>query len=282
MQQQLVQTEAEWQTLTESLPKANPLQSWVWGSFKSRWGWSMHPLKLADGERVAAAMVLKRRVPQLPFSILYAPKGPLFGNDDPAWQRAVLAALEQFARQQKAIFFKLDADVALSQGMEPEVPLNAGIQLRHTLQQRGWRFSDSQVQFRNTVLLDLTPSEEALLGNMKQKTRYNIRLAGRKGVMVRAGTTADFPLIAGMYAETADRDDFVPEIRLSTDDGLEIHPFIDRPIPAAPLEFAIPAASTADGTLGLELHREPIVRGNGRGAQIAEAWLLKTPVGPDG
>jgi len=73
----------------------------------------------------------------------------------------------------------------------------------------------------------------------------------------------------------ADRDDFVPKIRLTTDDGFEIHPFLSRPIPAAPLEFPVPPAATADGELGLELNREITAQGNGRGAQIAEIWLLK-------
>jgi lipid II:glycine glycyltransferase (peptidoglycan interpeptide bridge formation enzyme) len=73
----------------------------------------------------------------------------------------------------------------------------------------GWRFSDEQVQFRNTVLIDLTPDLDRLLANMKQKTRYNIRLAERKGVTVRTGATADLPLLYQMYAETARRDDFV-------------------------------------------------------------------------
>ncbi len=73
----------------------------------------------------------------------------------------------------------------------------------------------------------------------------------------------------------ADRDDFVPKIRLTTDRGIEIHPFIDRPIPAVPLEFSVPHVATARGDLTLELHREVTARGNGRGAQIAEIWLMK-------
>ena len=46
-------------------------------------------------------------------------------------------------------------------------------------------------------------------GRMKQKTRYNIRLAERKGVSVRTGGPEDIPQLFRMYAETADRDGFV-------------------------------------------------------------------------
>jgi hypothetical protein len=73
----------------------------------------------------------------------------------------------------------------------------------------------------------------------------------------------------------ADRDDFVPKLRLVTDDGFEVHPLLTRPIPARPIEFFVPAGSTEDGVLGLELHREVTERGNGRGAQMAEVWLIR-------
>jgi peptidoglycan pentaglycine glycine transferase (the first glycine) len=77
------------------------------------------------------------------------------------------------------------------------------------LKQRGWVFSSDQVQFRNSVLIDLTSSEEVILARMKQKTRYNVRLAEKKGVTVRVGALADLPRLYKMYAETSMRDGFV-------------------------------------------------------------------------
>jgi lipid II:glycine glycyltransferase (peptidoglycan interpeptide bridge formation enzyme) len=74
---------------------------------------------------------------------------------------------------------------------------------------QGWRLSDEQIQFRNTVWLDLTGDETAWLARMKQKTRYNIRLSERKGVSVRAGSVDDLPRLYRMYAETSVRDAFV-------------------------------------------------------------------------
>jgi lipid II:glycine glycyltransferase (peptidoglycan interpeptide bridge formation enzyme) len=58
-------------------------------------------------------------------------------------------------------------------------------------------------------MLDLSPSEDELLARMKQKTRYNIRLAGRKGVTMRVGTINDLTMLYKMYAETSIRDSFV-------------------------------------------------------------------------
>ena len=49
---------------------------------------------------------------------------------------------------------------------------------------RGWQYSTDQIQFRNTVWIDLTPPEEVWLARMKQKARYNLRLAQKNGSVV--------------------------------------------------------------------------------------------------
>jgi lipid II:glycine glycyltransferase (peptidoglycan interpeptide bridge formation enzyme) len=215
----LEQSAENWHDALLTLPNPHPLQSWQWGQFKSRWGWSAIPLLLDLSDQpeqrppLAAAMVLKRKVPRLPFSILYVPKGPILNYNDAALRRVALAQLEQLARREKAIFVKIDPDVIHSWGLEEdphsmERRSPIGRKFMEELEHRGWRFSDDQIQFRNTVELDLERPSEEILAAMKSKTRYNIRLAGRKDVVIRQGTPADFPTIAGMYMETADRDDF--------------------------------------------------------------------------
>jgi lipid II:glycine glycyltransferase (peptidoglycan interpeptide bridge formation enzyme) len=64
------------------------------------------------------------------------------------------------------------------------------------------------VQPRRTLVVDLQGEAEVLLGRMKQKTRYNVRLAERKGVRVRAGGEADLPAFYRLMEETARRDGF--------------------------------------------------------------------------
>lgn len=200
-----------WHKILSSLPRSHPLQSWVWGEFKSRWGWTMLPLALGgESSPRAAALVLKRKVPGLPFSILYVPKGPLMDYADADLRSAVLRQLEALAQRERAIFIKIDPDVVRSRGPEPgqETANPAGQAWVDELQARGWRFSDDQIQFRNTVELALAPAEDELLANMKSKTRYNIRLAGRRDVVVRQATPQEFPLISNMYEATAERHDF--------------------------------------------------------------------------
>jgi lipid II:glycine glycyltransferase (peptidoglycan interpeptide bridge formation enzyme) len=57
----------------------------------------------------------------------------------------------------------------------------------------------------DTLVLDIGGNEEEILARMHKKTRYNIRLALRKGVTVRQGTAADLPIFYALYRETCRR-----------------------------------------------------------------------------
>jgi peptidoglycan pentaglycine glycine transferase (the first glycine) len=203
---------ATWHQALARLPQAHPLQSWAWGEFKSRWGWRPRRLLMAVGgnswEAQAAAQVLQRKLPRLPYSVLYVPKGPALDYHDKSLRRQVLAQLEALARRERAIFIKIDPEVVRNWGLDGERVSPLGTAVMRDLRERSWRLSDEQIQFRNTVEIPLDATEDQLLAGMKQKTRYNIRLAERKGVVVRSGSANDFPVIAEMYAETAARDGF--------------------------------------------------------------------------
>jgi lipid II:glycine glycyltransferase (peptidoglycan interpeptide bridge formation enzyme) len=132
--------------------------------------------------------------------------------NDTALRKRVLEDLQAFASHEGAIFVKADPDVALGTGIpgtQAAVEFAGGQAVRSELLQRGWIFSQDQIQFRNTVLIDLDTSEDQLLARMKQKTRYNLRLAQKKGVMVRPGKAEDLPGLYRMYAETSVRDGFL-------------------------------------------------------------------------
>ncbi|MCI0521865.1 MAG: peptidoglycan bridge formation glycyltransferase FemA/FemB family protein [Chloroflexi bacterium] len=211
---------AAWDRLAASFPLAHVLQTWEWGQAKVRNGWK--PLYLVwkqagEVQPRAAAQVLQRRVGAGGFaaqlSVMYAPKGPLLADwADDDLRESVLRGLQQAARQAGAIFIKIDPDLALGWGTpggegSKENPL--GEQVIDHLRAAGWRFSPEQVQFRNTALVDLQADEADMLARMKQKTRYNIRLAERKRVRVRRGRAEDVALLYEMYRETARRDGFV-------------------------------------------------------------------------
>jgi hypothetical protein len=67
------------------------------------------------------------------------------------------------------------------------------------------------------------------------------------------------------------------KIRLDANGDMEIHPFISKPKPVAPIEFDIPASATQDGELDLAWTREPGLGRNGRGCQVSEVWLMRVP-----
>ena len=202
----LTTNRAEWESAVSTLPNQHPLQSWTWGAFKGRWGWQPHHL-LWDN---AAALVLERKLPRLPFSILYVPRGPVFDHTNVDLQKQILSDLKQFTEQRKAVFLKLDPPIAISNGVDPDAPEpnEIGNQFVANLKSKGYVPAPDQIQFPNTVMLEIGSSPDKLLASFKNKTRYNIRLAGRKGIEIRQGTVDDLPLIAAMYTETATRDDF--------------------------------------------------------------------------
>jgi peptidoglycan pentaglycine glycine transferase (the first glycine) len=186
----------EWNRLARDLPRSHVLQSWEWGDFKSRHGWSPTRLRFDVAGSTAAAAILARRAAPLPLSILYVPKGPLLDYSDAAALDAVLGELERVAHARRAVFVKLDPDVAANNATAVDL-----------LRRRGWRPSAEQIQFRNTLRTDLRPDPDDILMEMKSKTRYNIRYASRKGVSVEASD--DLALFYELYAETAARDEFL-------------------------------------------------------------------------
>jgi lipid II:glycine glycyltransferase (peptidoglycan interpeptide bridge formation enzyme) len=221
-----------WNSLISNFSNPHFLQTYEWGQVKAKYGWSpLYAVWDADGSwkvesdlnqlslsksPVAAALILKRQILRRGFaarlSVLYAPKGPLLDWSNVSLRNRVLDDLQSFAKKQGAIFLKMDPDVVLGTGVpqsENDDTDNNGQSIVSDLKQRGWGFSSDQIQFKNTVLIDLRPSEEELLARMKQKTRYNIRLAERKGISLRIGTLEDFGMLYRMYAETSVRDGFV-------------------------------------------------------------------------
>jgi len=220
-----IQNREDWNRALVSLPSAHALQSWDWGDFKSRWGWTAERLlwlktnetskvfakRTSEIFPIAAAQILRRPIPRTPWSFLYASKGPALDYADAVLAGQVLADLETYARQTRALFIKIDPDVPRHYGEpQPGQPLEVqGQVMLNLLTQRGWRFSPEQIQFRNTVIINLAAEPEDLLDAMKSKWRYNIRLAERKGVTIRCGSIEDIASFYQMYAETAARDGFL-------------------------------------------------------------------------
>lgn len=201
VQSRIIENQPEWDSALLTIPNAHVLQSWAWGEIKAQHGWTARRVLFhSNGAMVAAAQILRRALPRTPYGVLYVPKGPALDFSDPGLFEKVLAELEGIARRERAIFIKVDPDVRVSQPAARVLP------------GRGWAVSDEQIQFHNTVTLDLARSEQEILDGMKPKWRYNIRLAEKKGVTVECVERANpiaLQVFYDMYAETGARDDFM-------------------------------------------------------------------------
>jgi peptidoglycan pentaglycine glycine transferase (the first glycine) len=183
---------AAWDEQVAATPGGHVLQSWAWGELKARFGWRVQRVAV-DG---ALAQVLFRSLPGGLGTIAYVPKGPLADYYDTRSFTALLDAIRPLARKERALCLKIEPDLEAAQALAEQ------------LRALGFRPSSQVIQPRRTILVDLTADREDLLGLMKQKTRYNVRLAARKGVTVRAGSEADLASFYDMMETTARRDGF--------------------------------------------------------------------------
>jgi len=210
----------EWNSLLLALDRPHLLQTWEWADIKKDVGWEPIPYlwrpSSGDPQVSAAAMLLKRRLPMgglsARLSVLYCPKGPVMDWNNSRLRNQVLNDLQYTARKLGGIFLKIDPEVILGTGVPDSADDrqdSMGQEVLRELSKSGWKISSDQIQYKNTLSINLKPTEDKLLAAMKQKTRYNIRLAEKKGVTVRSGTTTDVPLLFRMFAETSIRDGFV-------------------------------------------------------------------------
>lgn len=174
-----------WQNyLDREHPDAHVLQCGTWGSLKAEFGWS--PLALERSG--AGALALVRNFP-LGLQLAYIPRGPV-GD----WVPDLVSSLDNALRDRGVFALVIEPDGALAS------------EERQTLLSRGFRETRQTIQPRRTLVVDLSPDEDEILGRMHQKTRYNIRLAGRKGVTVKPW--ADVEGFSRMMNTTGARQEF--------------------------------------------------------------------------
>ncbi len=178
-------TAQEWEHFLKNMPNPHLLQTAAWGELKKAFGWE--PIYLVKGQ--TGALILFRKL-ALGYHIAYIPKGPVGENWGALWPD-----VDTLCQQKKTVFLKVEPDL-----WEP-IPEKA---LSEKLP--GFIKSAHTIQPPRTILIDLKESEENILMRMKSKTRYNIRLAGRKDVVVQK--SADVKAFHQMMLTTGSRDEF--------------------------------------------------------------------------
>jgi len=181
---------AEWNQYLQGHPNVHLLQTGEWGELKAAFGWQ--PVRIVSGE--VGVQILFRKLP-LGFTIGYIPKPALskqlLVNSNSIWQE-----VDAICKRHHAIFIKLEPDAW--EGNQSNT--------RSRITNYELRISPHNIQPPRTIIVDIKGSEEEILARMKQKTRYNIRLAEKKGVTVR--TWDDIESFHKMMLLTGGRDGF--------------------------------------------------------------------------
>ncbi len=150
---------------------AHLLQSEEWGKFRQQTPNIKKILKIGQN------YIYIHRIPYLPFTVAYLPRPEKIEN---------LEEIKKACQKEKAIFLKI----------EPLVP--SEVEGSHKMAR--------SVLPQHTIYIDLTKTEENLLKEMHPKTRYNILLAQKKGVVVKQND--DIETFVKLLTETEDRQNF--------------------------------------------------------------------------
>jgi len=168
----------DWNNFLTQHPNAHLLQTGEWGELKSAFGWK--PVRVVSGD--VGVQILFRKLP-LGFTIGYIPKANI--------DQSLLPEIDKVCKSNHAIFLKLEPDAWDSEFI---------------IQHSQFIISKHNIQPPRTIIIDVRGSEDEILAKMKQKTRYNIRLAEKKGVTVR--TWDDIESFHKMMTVTGGRDGF--------------------------------------------------------------------------
>lgn len=176
----------DWNTFLVDYFDVHILQTGAWGELKSAFGWDPVRIIFDDG---AGAQILFRRLP-LGLTLAYLPK-PIFNDQSSVSHEKFWAEVDTICKKRRAVFLKLEQDTWDKQPSSVHGK---------------WSESTHNIQPPRTLIVDIRGTEDEILARMKQKTRYNIRLAARKGVTVRSWD--DLPAFHQMMLVTGGRDGF--------------------------------------------------------------------------
>lgn len=169
------------------------LESSAWTELQRKF----HPVTLlgyfAENKLIATAILIKKSLPA-GLSYYYSPRGPIIAdkyNNTLIWQQ-LRTAIKPWLKKQRALFWRIEPLQQLSDNAFSQLGFIQG----------------PDIQPSQTRMLDLTLSEEELLQQMHPKTRYNIRLASKRGVTVESVGQAGFTSFWQLMQTTGQRDNF--------------------------------------------------------------------------
>ncbi len=177
---------ADWNQFIKNHPEAHLLQMGEWGELKNDFGWK--PIRLILNNEVGA-QILFRRLP-LGLTLGYMPK-PVFSGQWSAVSDQFWKEVDSVCKQNRAVFLKIEPDVWTEEFI-----------IHHS----SFVLSPHNIQPPRTITISIKEEDEQILARMKPKCRYNIRLAEKKGITIRAWD--DISAFHEMMTVTGGRDNF--------------------------------------------------------------------------
>lgn len=189
------------------------IQSWEWGEFQEKVSGQVWRVGVEnEGVLIASAKIIKKSLP-MGKTYFYCGRGPIFKDNIWNKESAVMLfdEIKKIANDESAMFLRFDPSFDL---VDPLKEIINGATFKQTL----------DVQPRKTLVLDLDKSEDDLLKEMHQKTRYNIKLAEKKSVKVVEYDQNCFENFWKLLDQTSDRDKFRPHGRSYYETMLQLDP----------------------------------------------------------
>ena len=196
---------AEFERFNRNHPRGHFMQSAEWAALKSDWKREVVVTRNGDGSVRGGISVLVRKIPMTPYTLMYAPRGPIFDEDDSAAFTDIVNGVRRIAKKHRSVCLRMDPDIRA--GFEPFEKALAAMKLKV---KGGKNFETTQPRF--VYRMDIKgKTEEEVMANFTSKTRYNVRVAIKNGVETRV-VNGDPEAIAQFHAlmkVTGERDGFI-------------------------------------------------------------------------
>lgn len=194
----------EYTEFLEKHERCNFQQSIEWSKVKSFWKNEIVLAEDENGKIIGSISILVRKIPVFGY-MMYSSRGPVCDIYDESVLKQLTEGAKEIAKKYNAFVFKIEPDIKSDDQEFRKVITNLGYKIKDDA--KNFR---EEIQPRYVFRLDIKgKTEDEVFAGFHQKTRYNIRLATKKGVVVKEGTREDLKEFHKIMIETGSRDGFI-------------------------------------------------------------------------
>ena len=196
--------EEEYTKFLENHERCNFQQSLEWARVKTSWKREVILAEDNNKKIIGSLMVWVRKIPIFG-NIMYSARGPICDIHDMEVLQQLAEGAKILAKKYNAIVLRIEPDIKSND----EEFKNIMLQLGFLIKDNAKNFRD-EIQPRYVFRLDTKgKTEDEVFKAFHQKTRYNVRLATKKGVTVKDGTKEDLKDFHKIMITTGIRDGFI-------------------------------------------------------------------------